>query len=41
MYRVGSAGKATIGVVDVVADCFRAGKAFGADTDGAGAMFLV
>src|SRR5215467_9894291 len=41
MHRVGGAGKATVGVVDVVADRLGTGEPFGADTDDAGAMLLV
>ena len=41
MHRVDGAGKATVGVVDVVADRLGAGEPFGADTDGADAMLLV
>src|SRR5262245_846646 len=41
MHRIGGAGKAAVGLVDVVADRLGAGEPFGADTDGAGAMLLV
>ncbi len=41
VHRIGGAGEAAVGVVDVVAHRLGAGEPFGADTDGASAMLLV
>ena len=41
LHRIGGAGKAAVGGVDVVADRLGAGEPFGADTDGTGAMLDV
>ena len=39
VHSVCAAGKAAVGLVDVVADRLGAGEAFVADSDGAGAIF--